>query len=300
MPGISVVVVFFLVLFVLGSVVRTFRIVPQQSEWVIERLGVYRTTWEKGLHVRVPLIDRVAKKVNLKEQTFDYPPQQVITDDNVTMEIDAIVYLRVMDSYNYTYQIQNASFAIENLTSTTLRSVIGAMTMQECLSSREQINANMLMQLDEATDPWGIKVTRVEIKNITPPHDIREAMEKQLKAEKEKIAAITYAQGEREAAILKAEGEKRAVILEAEAQREAQVAKAEGKAKEIELIYNAEAEGIKALVASNPSDAYIRLKSLEALERVTNNKGTTVVIPSDIQNFTGFLETGKALLKKEE
>lgn len=308
---IKYVVIAIISIFALSQIVSVFRIVPQQQEWVIERLGVYKTTWEKGVNFRIPFIDRIAAKVNLKEQTFDYEPQQVITDDNVTMLIDAVVYLRVMDSFNYTYQIQNAAFAIENLTSTTLRSVIGSMTMQECLSSREKINANMLQQLDEATDPWGIKVTRVEIKNITPPQDIREAMEKQLKAEKEKFAAITYAQGERESAILKAEGEKQAKILEAESkkqatildaqgQREAQIAKAEGKAKEIELLYTAQAEGIKMIVAANPSDGFIKLKSLEALEKTTNNKGTTVIIPSEIQNMASILQSGKTILKANE
>lgn len=307
MPVIIAVVVV-LILIVLFSNIR---IVPQANAFVIERLGKFKSVWSAGLHVKIPLIDRIANKVLLKEQVMDFEPQSVITKDNVSMKIDTVVYLYVVNPELYTYGVANPLAAIENLTATTLRNMIGELTLDDTLTSRDTINGQMQVTLDEATDPWGIKVTRVELKNIIPPRDIQEAMEKQMRAEREKREAILRAEGTKEARILEAAGVKEAVILEAEAAKQkmileaeaekaAAIARAEGQAKAIREVKAAEAEGIGMVKSAGADEAVVRLKSLEALAEMSRGKATTIVVPSDIAGLAGTLSALKGTLDAQK
>jgi len=300
-----------LVAIVLIIIVRNIRVVPQANCYVIERLGAYHTTWYVGLHVKVPLIDRVAAKVSLKERIADFPPQPVITKDNVTIKIDTVVYYQITDPKLYTYGVEHPMAAIENLTTTTLRNIIGDLELDETLTSRDLINTKMRSILDEATDPWGIKVNRVEVKNIIPPVDIQQAMEKQmraererreaiLKAEGEKRAAILVAEGKKESAILEAEAEKQAAILRAEAKKEAAIREAEGEAEAILAIQKATAEGLRMLKEVEPSREVISLKGLETFAAIADGKATKIVIPSDIQNIAGLVTSIKEIVTPGE
>ena len=289
-------------------VVANIKIVPQAHAYVIERLGAYSTTWSVGLHIKIPLIERVANKVTLKEQVVDFPPQPVITKDDVTMQIDTVVYYQITDPKLYTYGVEMPMSAIENLTATTLRNIIGDMELDESLTSRDIINTKMRSILDEATDPWGIKVNRVELKNIIPPAGIREAMEKQMKAERERREAILRAEGEKKSAILVAEGVKESRILEAEAEKAAQILKAEadkeaairiaeGDADAIRNIQQATADGIRMLNESEPGEAVLTIKSLEAFVKAADGKATKIILPSQIQGIAGLATTLKEVMK---
>ena len=276
------------------------RIVPQAHAYILERLGGYQATWDVGLHWKWPFIESVAKKVLLKEQVVDFPPQPVITKDNVTMRIDTVVFFQITDPKLYAYGVENPIMAIENLTATTLRNIIGELELDETLTSREIINSQMRSNLDAATDPWGIKVNRVELKNIIPPTAIQDAMEKQMKAERERRESILIAEGEKkstilvaegkkQSAILEAEAEKEAAILRAEAKKEAMIREAEGEAEAIMKVQEANANGIRFLNEANPANAVIQLKSLEAFEKVADGKATKIIIPSEIQNMAGLI-----------
>ena len=267
--------------------IRCIRIVPQAKAYVIERLGAYKTTWDVGFKVKAPFIERVAKVVSLKEQVADFPPQPVITKDNVTMQIDTVVYFQITDPRLYTYGIEQPMLAIENLSATTLRNIIGDLELDQCLTSRDIINSKMRSILDEATDPWGIKVNRVELKNILPPKEIQNAMEKQMKAERERREAILRAEGEKRAAILEAEGEKEAAILRADAKKQQQILEAEGEAEAILKVQTATAEGIRRINEVAPSDAVIKLKAMEAFASAANGQATKIIIPSEIQSVAG-------------
>ena len=267
--------------------VRCIRIVPQANAYVVERLGAYKQTWEVGLHFLVPFIDRVERKVNLKEQVADFPPQPVITKDNVTMQIDTVVYFQITDPRLYTYGIEQPMLAIENLSATTLRNIIGELELDQCLTSRDIINSKMRSILDEATDPWGIKVNRVELKNILPPKEIQNAMEKQMKAERERREAILRAEGEKRAAILEAEGEKESAILRADAKKQQQILEAEGEAEAILKVQQATAEGIRLINEAAPSEGVLRIKALEAFAQAANGQSTKIIIPSEIQGLAG-------------
>ncbi|MCP5514499.1 MAG: SPFH/Band 7/PHB domain protein [Spirochaetales bacterium] len=275
------------------------RIVPQAETYVIERLGAYLTTWSVGLHLKLPLLDRVAKRVSIKEKVVDFPPQPVITKDNVTMQIDTVVYFQITDSKLYAYGIENPMSAIENLTATTLRNIIGDLELDETLTSRDTINTKMRSLLDEATDAWGIKVNRVEVKNILPPKDIQEAMEKQMRAERGRREAILRAEGEKQSAILVAEGQKESTILKAEAEKEAAIRKAEGESEAILKVQNATAEGIKMLKNADPNKQVIALKSLEAFMKAADGQATKIIIPSDIQSIAGLAVSVSELLKEK-
>ena len=267
--------------------IRCIRIVPQAKAYVIERLGAYKTTWDVGFNVKMPFIERVAKIVSLKEQVADFPPQPVITKDNVTMQIDTVVYFQITDPRLYTYGIEQPMLAIENLSATTLRNIIGELELDQCLTSRDIINSKMRSILDEATDPWGIKVNRVELKNILPPKEIQNAMEKQMKAERERREAILRAEGEKRAAILEAEGEKEAAILRADAKKQQQILEAEGQAEAILKVQTATAEGIRLINEAAPSEGVIKLKAMEAFASAANGKATKIIIPSEIQSVAG-------------
>ncbi len=273
------------------------RIVPQASAYVIERLGGYDTTWGVGLHFKIPFLDRVAKKVNLKEQVVDFPPQPVITKDNVTMQIDTVVFFQITDPKMYAYGVDNPIMAIEKLTATTLRNIIGEMELDQTLTSREIINTNMRSALDVATDPWGIKVNRVELKNIIPPEAIRNAMEKQMKAERERREAILRAEGEKKSTILVAEGQKESAILEAEAEKEKRIREAEGQAEAIRVVQMANAEGIKYLRDAGADEAVLTIKKLEAFEKAANGSATKIIIPSEIQGVAGLAKSVGEILK---
>ena len=279
MPVLIVILVIVLVL-----VLPNIKIVPQAKRYVIERLGSYYTTWENGLHFKVPFIDRIANVVSIKEQVLDFAPQPVITKDNVTMQIDTVVYLQVTDAKLYTYGVERPIGAIETLTATTLRNLIGELELDQTLTSRDIINSKMRVILDEATDPWGIKVNRVEVKNILPPHDIQEAMEKQMRAERERREKILQAEGEKKSSILLAEGEKESAILKAEAKKEAQIKIAEGEAEALLKLKEAEAKGIELLRNANADKSVIALKSLEALEKVADGQSTKIIIPSELSS----------------
>ena len=281
-------------------VIPNIKIVPQAKAYVIERVGSYFQTWGNGLHIKIPFLDRVANQVTLKEIVKDFAPQPVITKDNVTMQIDTVVYFQITDPKLYTYGVENPINAIENLTATTLRNIIGELELDETLTSRDLINSKMRSILDEATDPWGIKVNRVEVKNILPPRDIQEAMEKQMRAERERRESILKAEGEKKSAILIAEGEKESAILRAEAKKEAQIREAEGEAEALLKIKNAEAEGIKILKAASPDNKIITLKSLEALKEVANGQATKIIVPSDLQNIATIGTTIKEMIKDEK
>ena len=271
-------------------IVRNIRVVQQAKAFVIERLGAYKTTWNVGLHLKVPFIERVAKVVSLKEQVADFPPQPVITKDNVTMQIDTVVYFQITDPKLYTYGIEQPILAIENLSATTLRNIIGDLELDQCLTSRDIINSKMRNILDEATDPWGIKVNRVELKNILPPKEIQNAMGKQMKAERERREAILRAEGDKRAAILEAEGEKESAILRADAKKQQQILEAEGEAEAILKVQKARAESIKLLNEAAPSDAVVKLKSLDAFEAAAQGQATKIIIPSEIQGLAGLAE----------
>jgi regulator of protease activity HflC (stomatin/prohibitin superfamily) len=303
---------FVVIVAVLIALIATnIRIVPQAFGFVLERLGAYQGTWEVGLHIKIPLVDRIANKVSLKEQVVDFPPQPVITKDNVTMQIDTVVYYQITDPKAYTYGVSHPIAAIENLTATTLRNIIGDLELDETLTSRDTINTKMRAILDEATDPWGIKVNRVELKNILPPAEIQDAMEKQMKAERqrresilraegEKKSTILVAEGDKESEILKAEAEKRSMILRAEARREAAIREAEGEAEAILKVQNATAEGLKMLKAAETDQAVLTLKSFEALAKVANGQATKIIIPSEIQGLAGLAASLKGIIETEE
>ena len=279
----------------ISSVVR---IVPQANAYVVERLGAYYDTWNTGVHIMVPFIDRIASKVTLKEVVKDFDPQPVITKDNVTMQIDTVVYFQITDPKLYTYGVVAPMVAIENLTATTLRNIIGDLELDETLTSRDIINTKMRAILDEATDPWGIKIGRVEVKNIIPPHDIQEAMEKQMRAERERRESILRAEGEKRSAILTAEGEKESMILRADAQKAAMIAEAEGKAKAMEAIYQAEARGIQMIKDANPSKEYLTLQSLKTYQQMADGQATKIVVPNELQNLASILTSAKEIIDK--
>lgn len=288
---------FVLIIILLIVLVANIKIVPQAHAYIIERLGGYDATWGVGLHVKIPFIDRIASKVNLKEHVVDFPPQPVITKDNVTMQIDTVVYYQITDPKLYTYGVERPMMAIENLTATTLRNIIGDLELDETLTSRDTVNTKMRSILDEATDPWGIKINRVELKNIMPPEEIQNAMERQMKAERERRESILRAEGEKKSAILTAEGEKESAILRAEAKKEAAIKEAEGNAEAILTVQTAVAEGIKRINEANPSDGYIALKSLESFEKAADGKATKIIVPSEIQNMAGLASALKGILK---
>lgn len=282
--NVLIIILILVVLFVIPNVI----IVPQAREYVIERLGSYLTTWQNGLHFKIPFIDRISNKVTLKEIVKDFAPQPVITKDNVTMQIDTVVYFQITDPKLYTYGIESPISAIENLTATTLRNIIGELELDQTLTSRDIINSKMRSILDEATDPWGIKVNRVEVKNILPPRDIQEAMEKQMRAERERREKILQAEGEKKSSILIAEGEKESAILKAEAQKEAQIKMAEGEAEALLKIKKAEADDIKLLREAKADTSVLTLKSYEALEKLAEGQSTKIIVPSDMQNIATF------------
>ena len=294
---------------VLVLIITNLCVVQQAQAYVIERLGAYSTTWGKGLHVKLPFIERVARRVSLKEQVADFPPQPVITKDNVTMQIDTVVYFQITDPKLYTYGIEQPMVAIETLSATTLRNIIGDLELDQCLTSRDIINSKMRVILDEATDPWGIKVNRVELKNILPPQDIQNSMEKQMKAERDRRQAILQAEGtkrsqilvaegEKEAAILKADAEKQAAILKAEAEKQAAILKADGEAQAIMAVQKAMADSLALLNEKAPNDQVIKLKALEAMQKIADGKATKIIIPSELQGFAG-LASGIAESVKE-
>ena len=305
---IFMIIIILLIVYIVTSCVR---IVPQAQAYVIERLGAYNGTWSVGMHFKVPFIDRVAKKVLLKEQVVDFAPQPVITKDNVTMRIDTVVYYQITDPKLYAYGVDNPIMAIENLTATTLRNIIGDLELDSTLTSRETINTKMRATLDEATDPWGIKVNRVELKNIIPPTEIQNAMEKQMKAERERREAILRAEGEKKSSILRAEGhkesmileaeaEKEAAILNAEAKKEATIREAEGQAEAILKVQRATADGLRAIREAGADEAVIKLKSLEAFEKAADGKATKIIIPSEIQNLAGLVTFIKEVAAQPE
>lgn len=283
----SVLAVIVLVAIIIGLIVTNIRIVPQANAYVLERLGAYYGTWQVGLHFKIPLVDKVARKVSLKEHVIDFPPQPVITKDNVTIEIDTVVYFQITDPKLFAYGVENPMAAIENLTATTLRNIIGELELDGTLTSREHINSKIRLVLDEATDAWGIKINRVEVKNITPPRDIQMAMEKQMRAERERREAILRAEGEKKSAVLIAEGNKEAVILEAEASKQAAIKAAEGEAEAIRMVQQATADGIRMLSDANASKEVLTLKGLEAFEKAADGKATKIIIPSEIQGLAG-------------
>ena len=293
--GFLVLVLVLVILWILASCIK---IVPQAQAVVLERLGGYRATWSVGVHFKTPFIDRVAKRVNLKEQVIDFKPQPVITKDNVTMQIDTVVFFQITDPKLYAYGVENPMMAIENLTATTLRNIIGELELDQTLTSRELINTNMRALLDVATDPWGIKVNRVELKNIIPPREIQDSMEKQMKAERERREKILQAEGEKKSTILVAEGKKEAAILRAEARREAMIREAEGEAEAILKVQEANAQGIRLLKEAGADSAVLQMKSLEAFAKAADGKATKIIIPSDIQGLAGSLSAISEVVKE--
>ncbi len=293
---------FFIILLVLAVVliIPNIKVVPQAKSYVIERIGSYYSTWANGLHVKIPFVDRIANQVNLKEIVMDFAPQPVITKDNVTMQIDTVVYFQITDAKLYTYGVENPINAIENLTATTLRNIIGELELDQTLTSRDIINSKMRSILDEATDPWGIKVNRVEVKNIIPPRDIQETMEKQMRAERERREKILQAEGEKKSSILIAEGEKESAILRAEAKKEAQIKEAEGEAEALLKIKTAEAEGIKLLKEAKADQAVLTLKSFETLAEVANGQATKIIVPSELQNVASIGSTLSEMFKDKK
>lgn len=304
-PYIAVALLIILVLIIISCI----KIVPQAHAFVLERLGAFQSTWTVGLHFKMPFLDKIAKKVNMKEQVVDFAPQPVITKDNVTMRIDTVVFFQITDPKLFAYGVENPILAIENLTATTLRNIIGDLELDQTLTSRETINTKMRSSLDIATDPWGIKVNRVELKNIIPPAAIQDAMEKQMKAERErresilraegeKRSTILVAEGQKESAILEAEAEKRSAILQAEAEKEKRIREAEGKAEAIKQVQKATADGIMFIKEAAPDDAVLQLKSLEALRDVADGQATKIIIPSDLQGIAGLATTFKEVVTK--
>lgn len=285
--GFGMIALVVLAIVVIALLISCIKIVPQANAYVVERLGAYHATWSTGMHFKVPFIDRIAKKVSLKEQVIDFPPQPVITKDNVTMQIDTVIYFQITDSKLYAYGVERPISAIENLSATTLRNIIGDMELDHTLTSRDIINSKIRVILDEATDAWGIKVNRVELKNIIPPKEIQDSMEKQMKAERERRAKILDAEGEKRSAILIAEGQKESAVLRAEAVRETKIREAQGEAEAILSVQRALADSIKLLNESNPNEAVLALKSLEAFEKAADGKATKIIIPSNIQGMAG-------------
>ncbi len=305
--GIGVLV--FIILLVVALIITNVKIVPQSRAYVVERLGAYKETWQTGIHFKIPFFERVARNVSLKEQVVDFPPQPVITKDNVTMQIDTVVFYQITDPKLYAYGVENPISAIENLSATTLRNIIGELELDHTLTSRDTINAKIRGILDEATDPWGIKVNRVELKNILPPPEIQDAMEKQMKAERqrreailraegEKASKVLVAEGQKESQILAAEGDKRAAILHAEAVKESKIREAEGEAEAILKIQEAEAKAIELINASNPGDGYIKIKSLEAFAKAADGQATKIIVPSEIQGVAGLANGVVETMKK--
>ncbi len=282
---------------IIWLLVANIRIVPQARAYVVERLGAYYGTWQVGLHFKIPLIDKISRKVSLKEKVIDFPPQPVITKDNVTMEIDTVVYFQITDPKLYTYGVESPMDAIENLTATTLRNIIGELELDESLTSREHINTKIRMVRDEATDPWGIKINRVEVKNITPPKDIQVAMEKQMRAERERREAILIAEGEKKSQILIAEGQKEAAILQAEAKKQTAIKEAEGQSEAILMLNKATADGLKMIKDAGADDSVIKLKSLEAFSKAADGQATKIIIPSEIQGLAGLATSVKEFIK---
>ena len=299
MPFMKIFLLVIIILLVV-IVISNIKIVPQAHAYVVERLGAYNATWSTGLHFAVPILDRVSKRISLKEIVADFPPQPVITKDNVTMQIDTVIYLQVTDPKLYTYCVDKPMRAIENLTATTLRNIIGDLELDQTLTSRDIINSKMRVILDEATDAWGIKINRVELKNIMPPKEIQDSMEKQMKAERERREKILQAEGEKRSAILVAEGEKEAAILRAEAEKEAAIKRAEGEAEAILKIQQAQAEGIRMLNAADPDAGVIAIKSLESLQKIADGKSTKIIIPSEIQGLAGLATSFRELIKDDE
>ncbi|MFA5637191.1 MAG: stomatin-like protein [Anaerovoracaceae bacterium] len=288
-----------LIIIAIYLIATNIRIVPQANAYVIERLGAYNGTWQVGLHIKIPLIDKIARKVSLKEHVIDFPPQPVITKDNVTMEIDTVIYFQITDPKLYAYGVANPMAAIENLAATTLRNIIGDLELDQTLTSREHINTKIRIVLDEATDPWGIKINRVEVKNIVPPRDIQTAMEKQMRAERERREAILRAEGEKRSAILVAEGQKEAVILEAEAEKEAAIRSAEGQSAAIRMVQQATADSIRMIVDAGPTKEVIAIKSLESFAKAADGKATKIIIPSEIAGLAGLATSLKEFLKED-
>jgi regulator of protease activity HflC (stomatin/prohibitin superfamily) len=287
------------ILVIVIFIIANIKIVPQAKAYVIERLGSYRETWQTGLHIKIPFIERIANTISLKEKVYDFAPQPVITKDNVTIQIDTVVYFQITDPKLYTYGVENPINAIENLTATTLRNIIGDLELDQTLTSRDLINSKMRLILDEATDPWGIKVNRVEVKNIIPPRDIQDAMEKQMRAERERRESILRAEGEKRAAILRAEGEKESAILVAEAKKETQIKEAEGEAEAIIKIQEATAQGLKLLKEAKADQTVLTLKSYEAFIKAADGQATKIIIPSDLQNLATVVTTVTELIDKE-
>ena len=285
---------------ILILLITNIQVVQQSRAFVVERLGAYQTTWGVGVHIKVPFIDRVAKRVSLKEQVVDFAPQPVITKDNVTMQIDTVIYFQIIDPKLYAYGVEHPMSAIENLTATTLRNIIGDLELDQSLTSRDHINTQMRAILDEATDPWGIKVNRVELKNIIPPRDIQDSMEKQMRAERERREAILQAQGQKESQILVAEGEKQSAILRADAAKQAAILEAEGQAAAILKVQQALADSIKLLNEANPNDQVVKIKALEAFQAAADGKATKIIIPSEIQGLAGLASSAKALLEADK
>ena len=310
MIGLGAIVVIAIIVILLWLLSSCIKIVPQAHAYIVERLGGYQATWSVGVHFKVPIIDKVARKVRLKEQVMDFPPQPVITKDNVTMQIDTVVFFQITDPKLFTYGVENPIMAIENLTATTLRNIIGDLELDQTLTSRETINTQMRANLDIATDPWGIKVNRVELKNIIPPREIQDSMEKQMKAERERRESILRAEGEKkstvlvaegkkESAILEAQAEKEAAILRAEAKKEAMIREAEGKAQAIEAVQKATAEGIRFLNEAQPNQSVLTLKSLEAFEKAADGQATKIIIPSEIQGIAGLAKATAEVIQNE-
>lgn len=296
----QIIIISAVVLIILIILIRNIRVVQQARAAVIERMGAYSTTWGVGIHFKIPFIERVARMVSLKEQVVDFPPQPVITKDNVTMQIDTVIFFEITDPKLYTYGVENPLSAIENLTATTLRNIIGELELDQTLTSRDLINSKMRTILDEATDPWGIKINRVELKNIMPPKEIQNAMEKQMKAERERREAILRAEGDKKSAILEAEGEKESAILRADAKKQAAILEAEGQAEAIVKLQKANADGIRLINEANASEAVIKLRALEAFKAAANGKATKIIIPSEIQSLAGLASAFKESITDPE
>ncbi|MBQ4348416.1 MAG: SPFH/Band 7/PHB domain protein [Clostridia bacterium] len=294
--GFGFIVLAILIIITVAILIKNIRVVQQAKAFVIERLGAYQTTWNVGLHFKIPFIEKVAKVVSLKEQVVDFPPQPVITKDNVTMQIDTVIYFQITDPKMYTYGVEHPLTAIENLTATTLRNIIGELELDQTLTSRDIINSKMRSILDEATDPWGIKVNRVELKNIIPPREIQDAMEKQMKAERERRESILKAEGEKKSAILLAEGERESAILRADAQKQSHILEAEGQAEAIIKVQQATAEGIRLLNEAGASEEVIKLRALEAFQAAADGKATKIIIPSEIQGLAGLASSFKEVI----
>ena len=297
MPTPGTIAIIILVVLILAVIVSCIQIVQQSNAYVVERLGAFHSVWGVGLHFKLPFIERVVKKVSLKEQVADFDPQPVITKDNVTMQIDTVIYFQITDPKLYTYGVEYPMSAIENLTATTLRNIIGELELDQSLTSRDTINAKMRSILDEATDPWGIKVNRVELKNILPPREIQNAMEKQMKAERERRESILQAEGEKASKVLIAEGEKQSVLLQADAAKQAKIMAAEAEAQSILKVQQALADSIKLLNNANPNDQVVKLKALESFEKAADGQATKIIIPSEIQGLAGLAASTKALVE---